>query len=168
MVNQGSNEVSRWIAFIVSLLGGIIAVVILIIPVQALILEKVSALSLTALTIGFSEEAFKPLGLAIVGRANPDWLPTKRDYMIGGSLAGIGFAFLENLLYYLREGSEVLIYRSIAGLTFHMATSAFVGAGIYFYIRERNPYKFVWLLGFAIVIHALYNFIVFSITSSPT
>lgn len=160
-MKQEYAEISRWMAFTISLLGGIIGAVVLVLPVQTLLLSSVSFLPLVVLIVGLTEEAFKPVGLALVAKKRRNWLTSKKDYLIGGALAGIGFAFLENLLYYLRFGAEVLIARTGIGLPLHAGMSAFVGVGIYFVLVEKKYLKFIWLLAFATVIHAIYNYIYF-------
>ncbi len=154
-------EVSRWMAFTISLLGGIIGAVVLVLPVQTLLLSNITFLPLAVLIVGITEEASKPVGLVIVAKKCRNWLTSKRDYLIGGTLAGLGFGFLENLLYYFRFGAEVLLARTGIGLPLHAGMSAFVGVGIYFAVNEKKYSKFTWLLAFATVIHAIYDYIYF-------
>jgi len=146
-------------AFTVSLLGGIIGAVVLVLPLQSVLLSGVSYPLFLALIVGVTEESFKPIGLAIVARKRGRWLASKKDYLIAGALAGIGFGFLENLLYYLRFGAGVLLARTGIGLPLHAGMSAFVGVGIYFAAVEKKYLKFAWLLAFATAIHAIYDYI---------
>lgn len=146
-------------AFTISLLGGIIGAVVLVLPIQTLLLSSVTFLPLVVLIVGLTEEAFKPVGLAIVAKKRRRWLTSKRDYLIGGALAGLGFGFLENLIYYFKFGAGVLLARTGIGLPLHAGMSAFVGVGIFFAVAERKYFKFLWLLAFATVIHAIYDYI---------
>jgi RsiW-degrading membrane proteinase PrsW (M82 family) len=143
----------------VSLLGGIIGAVILVLPLQTVLLSGVSYPLFLVLVVGVTEEAFKPIGLAIVARKRSQWLALKRDYLIAGALAGIGFAFIENLLYYLRFGAATLLARTGITLPLHAGMSAFVGVGIYFAAVKKEYSKFIWLLAFAATIHAIYDYI---------
>lgn len=152
-------EVSRGMAFTVSLLGGIIGAVVLVLPVQTLLLSGVTFLPLFVLIVGVTEEAFKPIGLAVIAKERRSWLASKRDYLICGALSGIGFGFLENLVYYFKYGAEVLIARTGIGLPLHAGMSAFVGVGIYFAASEKKYAKFLWLLAFATVVHAIYDYV---------
>lgn len=152
-------EISQWMAFTISLLGGIIGAVVLVLPLQTVLLSGVSYPLFLVLIVGVTEEAFKPIGLAIVARKRGRWLASKKDYLIAGALAGVGFGFLENLLYYLRFGAGVLLARTGIGLPLHAGMSAFVGVGIYFAVVEKKYLKFVWLLAFAAAIHAIYDYI---------
>jgi len=158
---KGYLEISRWIAFVISFLGGIISAVVLVLPIQALVLPHVRSLPLLVLVIGLTEELSKPAGLFIIAKERGGWLATKKNYLIAGALAGLGFGALENLLYYFRYGAEVLIARTGIGLPLHAGMSAFVGAGIFFAAVEKKYIKLAWLLAFAIIIHAIYDYIYF-------
>jgi pSer/pThr/pTyr-binding forkhead associated (FHA) protein len=114
---------------------------------------------------GLIEEPAKVIALIIIAFMFPNWLISKKKCSIFGGLAGLGFAFTENLWYYLgfiaqkKLSPEVIYGRTLLSLPFHIFASALVGMGlIYIAGKGREGYKnAVGLLFVAIVLHGLWN-----------
>lgn len=71
--------------------------------------------------------------------------------------AGIGFAFMENIIYVYNSGLETAALRSFSSIPMHGATAVVIG---YFgYLEVRGRVKNGWLKGLAlaVILHGIYN-----------
>lgn len=76
--------------------------------------------------------------------------------------AAFGFAAFENFLYFLNFGNEVIFVRSLFTPLFHASASAVVGHYLGLAKWDKKFRRNVYLaLIFSIVLHFLYNFLVF-------
>jgi len=141
-----------------ALVGGIISGIVVALPLEML-------LGLHNTLVGIVEEPAKVIALIIIAFYSPDWLISKKKCAVFGGLAGLGFAFTENLWYYLgflisRELSPEIIYgRTFLSLPFHIFDSAIVGIGLlYIAAKGEEGYKnSMGLLFVAILFHGLWN-----------
>lgn len=160
-----SLGIARWVLFTISLVGGIVGAIVIVLPLNTLLLPYITFLPLAVLVIGLIEETFKPIGFMITARKRPDWFTSKKDGAICGALAGLGFGALENLLYAIQYGTGVLLLRSVMSLPLHIGASALMGVGIYFALKEREEGgmgRFAFLFMAAVIVHAAYNYILFT------
>jgi RsiW-degrading membrane proteinase PrsW (M82 family) len=79
------------------------------------------------------------------------------DALVYCAAAALGFASLENVLYALKQGHEVLYLRALLSVPGHLLFSAIWGFGL---ARSRFAGKSVWpSLLLASFLHGLYNFV---------
>ncbi len=141
-----------------ALVGGIVSAIVIALP-----LEMLMGFPITL--VGIIEEPAKVIAIIFFAFYSPDWLVSKKKCAVFGGLAGLGFAFTENLLYYMgflasEELSSELIYgRTFFSLPFHILASAIVGMGLLFIAAKgKEGYKnSLSLLFIAIFIHGLWN-----------
>ncbi len=136
-----------------------IAVLNLILPLT----EHERAFILSCILAPITEEMLKPMGLiyckgiALMLKA--------RDWLVMGSLAGLGFGVLENSIYSLQaiaRGGEraalaVIIYRTFTSLPMHMITSSIAGMGMGLILSKKFRFIAPLLYFMAVIIHAAYN-----------
>jgi pSer/pThr/pTyr-binding forkhead associated (FHA) protein len=143
---------------LVALVGGIVSGIVVALPLSLL-------LDISGVLAGVVEEPAKVIGLIFITYKFPEWLTSKKKTAIFGGLAGLGFAFTENMMYYLgflitREFSTGLVYgRTFLSLPSHMIGSALVGMGLlHIASKGEEGYKEAGkLLLVATVIHGLWN-----------
>jgi RsiW-degrading membrane proteinase PrsW (M82 family) len=83
-------------------------------------------------------------------------------YMVA---AALGFAAFENFLYFLKFGQEVIFIRSLFTPLFHASASAIVGHYLGLAKWDKKFQKKVYLaLICAIILHFVYNFLVFFVS----
>ncbi len=84
------------------------------------------------------------------------------DGLVYGAAASLGFASLENLLYVLEYGPEVMVLRAPFSTLAHMVFGSIWGCGLGLLSSGRSP-KVVWVSLFgAAVLHGLFNILLFS------
>jgi Predicted membrane protein len=138
----------RWSRIAGVFLWGVIALFI------AAVIEPLFGFSfmLTAVIVApIVEEIFKPL---IIFRMK---LGELEDGIIYGASAGVGFACVENILFFVQSAEAsflplLIIIRTIDGYMIHSAAGGFTGLGI----AKRNVFPFLCI---AIVIHSASNFL---------
>ena len=84
------------------------------------------------------------------------------DGLVYGAAASLGFASLENLLYVVEYGPEVMVLRAPFSTLAHMVFGSMWGYGLGLHRRSRNPGA-VWigLIG-AAGLHGVFNILLFS------
>lgn len=141
-----------------ALVGGIVSAIVVALPLEVLF-------GLHDTLVGIIEEPAKVIAIIFLAFYSPDWLVSKKKCAIFGGLAGLGFAFTENLLYYMgllaseELSSEVIYGRTFLSLPFHIFDSAMVGMGLlYIAAKGKEGYKnAMGLLFVAILLHGLWN-----------
>ncbi len=150
--------------------GAVVAVVIAFVAEQLLFaLPGTDSFVDTAVTAPLVEEAGKGLFLLAVVLLRREQVHGPLDGLVYASLVGIGFAFVEDILYYLsallQSGGGALtltfIVRGIISPFAHPLFTAATGLGIGLAVTTRRPLV-RWLapaLGFgtAVVLHGLWN-----------
>ncbi len=147
----------------------ILAVIFITAPI-ALIINRLSPLMLWS--VGFNEEFFKILPVIFLAFFLPNIIRTKKDGIIYGAFAGMGFNIIEIASYIttvLQTNSnlnEVLFEQStrlaIWGFGIHIILTAFVGLGIGIFVESKKWGWHRWLLPvsmylFAAVMHSAYD-----------
>jgi RsiW-degrading membrane proteinase PrsW (M82 family) len=113
------------------------------------------------LVVGLSEEGAKLLVFILLARALGS-VKDPMDAAIQGAAVGIGFAIIENVLYGLGRGMEVLLYRSFITVPGHMAYTSLAafGLGAAFWWPQGSEER-TWLppgcFAAAVVLHGSYN-----------
>jgi RsiW-degrading membrane proteinase PrsW (M82 family) len=150
-----------WMAAGFGLFGGLLAGVLetWLIPVNNLAAgTPYGTLLVTALAVGFIEEAckFVPLALVLYGRP---YFNEHTDGVIYFALAGLGFGLPENILYTLQFGAKTGLARIVMTPFFHAATTGLVG---YFLVKRKlagkSPLGVCLPLAAVMVLHGLYDF----------
>ena len=142
----------KWSRILKLFLWGVIALFI------AAFVESFFGFSVTFVAVIVApivEEILKPL---VIFRMKLDEL---EDGIIYGASAGIGFACVENMLYFVQSAESsflplLILIRTIDGYMIHSAAAGFAGLGI----AKRNVFPFLCL---AIAIHSASNFFVISL-----
>jgi RsiW-degrading membrane proteinase PrsW (M82 family) len=86
-------------------------------------------------------------------------------WILFGLFGGLGFALLENTLYFAvtemsygaSAGGTVFLARMMLSLPFHLIASSVAGCGFGLYVHTKKLRYFVAFLAIAIAIHALFN-----------
>lgn len=121
-----------------------------------------------SLFVGFNEEIWKSLAaLFILKRLSHFNEPA--DALIYSMTIALGFATFENIEYTLMGGLDLLVLRSVTAVPLHVGLAAIWGIGIakgkYIkggrYFSVMAPY-----VAAAALLHALYNYILFTVESS--
>jgi len=147
------------IVSLAALIGGIISTIVVALPLELFLPSAVLA--------GIIEEPAKVIALIYIALVLPDWLTSKTKCALFGGLAGLGFAFTENLWHYLGylalEESllppELILGRTLLSLPTHALCSAIVGMGL-LYVAAEGKEGYKKALGFlfiAVILHGLWN-----------
>jgi len=112
--------------------------------------------------IAIIEEVFKFLAvrLTVYNSRHFSEIADGIVYMVA---AALGFAAFENFLYFLNFGQKIIVARSIFTPFFHASASAIVGHYLALAKWDKSYSKKVYVaLILAILLHFVYNFLVFS------
>jgi RsiW-degrading membrane proteinase PrsW (M82 family) len=147
-------------------------------PFYALFSEGAAEFTSAGFLAPVIEESVKALALLIILIFRRHELDSPLDGIIYGAMVGMGFAMVENVLYYLAAFSEdggagwnmvVLIRGVVFGLN-HALYTALTGLGIAVARTDRRPLvRFgapLLGLGAAILLHALHNVSMFGGTAA--
>jgi RsiW-degrading membrane proteinase PrsW (M82 family) len=147
--------------------GGVVAVVLSLVAEQLLFsLPGTNTFVETAIIAPIVEEAGKGLFLVVVVIFRRAQIHGLLDGLIYGALVGVGFAFVEDIVYYLsslQSGALGITFflRGIMGPFAHpLFTSAFgIGVGIAVTIRRPALRVLAPILGYvaAVVMHGIWN-----------
>jgi RsiW-degrading membrane proteinase PrsW (M82 family) len=132
--SEKDRELTYLIPEIVALLGGIISGVLIAIPISYL-LDITPSLG-PVIIAPLVEEPCKMVGVIFLALYYPISINSKRRGLILGSMAGIGFAFTENLLYSLVVPQAVLV-RAVIPVLIHICASATAAIGMVFVSQKR-------------------------------
>lgn len=148
-----------FIVGLAAVIGGLVSTIVVALPLGVF-------LGLHPTLAGIVEEPAKVIALIIIAFKFPDWLTSKTKCALFGGLAGLGFAFMENLWYYLgilalKRGipPELIYGRTLLSLPFHIFVSAIAGMGLLYIAAkgEEGYKKALGLLFVAIILHGLWN-----------
>lgn len=160
----------------IAFVGGMVSI-ILIVPIELVILGDNSPSSLLAVSFApFIEEILKVSGLLYLALKYPYTLETKRDAIILGGLAGLGYGLIESFFYIISGEYSligIIIVRSISTIG-HVFSSGVVAYGIVFLANKNiDPPNILTLfknirssdvlsfLIIAILMHLQYNILIF-------
>lgn len=149
---------------------------LLSLPLHALFSEGTANLASGGVVAPLVEESAKALVLFLILFIRRDELDSPLDGIIYGAMVGMGFAMVENVLYYVQAFSEtgpaglntVVVVRGVIFGLNHALYAALTGLGIALARMSRN-----WLvrigapllgLGTAIAFHSFHNVAMFSAT----
>ncbi|MDD2983855.1 MAG: PrsW family intramembrane metalloprotease [Crocinitomicaceae bacterium] len=110
--------------------------------------------------IGAIEEFVKIIPLLLILRFTKI-INEPFDYIVYASISALGFAFIENLIYF-DEGSLHIIHgRALISVVSHMFDSSIIAYGLMLnkYKRRWNPYlNFLFFFALAAIAHGFYDF----------
>ena len=133
MENNIEDEIEReknlifLIPEIVALLGGIVSAVLIALPLSYLLIAVANLGPVVIAPI--VEEPSKIVGVIILALYYPNSINNKKRGLILGIMAGIGFAFTENLMYYLMHPQAILA-RAVLPVFLHICASATAALGV--------------------------------------
>ncbi|WP_048063143.1 PrsW family glutamic-type intramembrane protease [Methanococcoides burtonii] len=167
---EDKKELGPLIPEIIALLGGILCVIIIALPLNTLL---GSIFGIAPLIAPFVEEPCKVIGILYLALYYPSSLTNKKKGATLGVLAGIGFAFVENIVY-LFQAPDAVLLRSVFPVLMHVCASATAGMGLVFLahkdfdrsslnlniivnnLKTKNLLTFVAI---AMAFHFFYNFL---------
>jgi RsiW-degrading membrane proteinase PrsW (M82 family) len=110
--------------------------------------------------IGVVEELVKVIPVVVIIRFT-HIMNESVDYFVYASLSALGFAFLENLMYFNAAGLSTMVGRGLTAVLLHMALTSLAVYGL-FYARYRQrrfaPLWFAASFAAACAVHGLYDF----------
>lgn len=118
--------------------------------------------------VGISEEICKAAA-AVVFLDKLEEMDEPIDALIYSASVGLGFAFIENIIYAFKSGLLNVIVRSVTAMPLHVGLGAVLGIGIAknkFIVRGNVFTAMGQYIGTAAIVHAGYDFINFY-SSSP-
>jgi len=165
---RAAPRLSLLVPEIIALLGGIVSAVIIALPVNTF-LDFIPYE--TVIVAPFVEEIAKSTGVLFLAVNYPSALSDKTRGLILGGLAGLGFAFTENLFYASIPGTDV-VARALLPVPMHVMASGVAAMGFVYLAQDRlritEPHRYggessfrlrnvASLLVVAVVIHAQFN-----------
>jgi RsiW-degrading membrane proteinase PrsW (M82 family) len=114
--------------------------------------------------IGFIEETAKILPflfVVFIGKIADEPV----DYIIYASASALGFATMENIIYFHKFGPEIMLTRGLLSVLGHIVDTSIIAYGIVVYKFRRNKYPliyFFWFLFLAAMLHGIYDFFIIS------
>lgn len=122
--------------------------------------EFVNDFLFSALGIGVIEELVKIVPLLLLMKFTKE-VNEPYDYIFYASLSALGFAFIENLVYFNSNHPEIIHGRAMSAAVAHMFNSSIIAYGIVLnkYRFKRNPFiVFVCFFALAAISHGFYDF----------
>ena len=111
--------------------------------------------------IGVIEETIKIIPFLILLRFT-NIINESMDYIVYASVCALGFAFMENLMYFHQAGLDDVLSRSVSATILHMALTSFVAYGLMYgkYKGDINYSAGYFVFAFiaACFIHGFYDF----------
>ena len=165
-----SLTLSPLVPEIVALLGGIVSAVVIALPLNTF-LDFVRTETIFIAPI--IEEPAKAAGVIFLALSFPDVLQFKARGLVLGGLAGLGFAFTENLFYATAPGTDI-VARAILPVPMHIMASGIVGLGLVYLAQNRMETRKTHpridlstfrsrdmgsLMAVAMVMHGQYNYL---------
>lgn len=115
------------------------------------------------------EEFAKGLGVLIIFLALPKYFDGVVDGIVYSALVAAGFAFTENILYFIQfadQIGETFVGRGLMGPFAHVSFTFMMGIALGVAARQQNRLAWVWMLpiGYvlSVLMHALWNYSTFS------
>jgi RsiW-degrading membrane proteinase PrsW (M82 family) len=111
--------------------------------------------------IGLIEETLKIIPFLLMLRFSRQFNESL-DYIIYASTAALGFAFMENLLYFQDPGLGSIVSRTFSAVLMHISLTTFAAYGL-FYARYKKQGRRRWVyfafsFAAAVVVHGVYDF----------
>ena len=117
--------------------------------------------------VGPVEELSKFLAVRL-GPYRSLYFDEPRDGLVYAAAASLGFASVENFVYILSFGPGVMIGRAPVSTLAHVIFASFWGYGLGIQAQEGRRGRWLWLLGglgFAAVVHGLFNIFVLTFST---
>ncbi|MFO7721846.1 MAG: PrsW family glutamic-type intramembrane protease [Bacteroidales bacterium] len=114
--------------------------------------------------IGMIEELVKIIPLLILLRTTRV-INEPYDYILYASLSALGFAFIENLIYFDEYRLHIIHGRALSAAVLHMFLSSVIAYGMLLnrFKRHRNKYlNFILFFLLASLLHGVYDFLILS------
>lgn len=127
--------------------------------------SRLSDFGHSLLYIGLLEEVAKFVPVLLVARLTQE-IDEPVDFMIYGGLAGLGFATLENGLYFTGYGLGIVVTRFLLSTVLHMAMTGIACAGWAYarHTRWRKPGQTALLgaggLALAVAAHGIFDYLI--------
>jgi RsiW-degrading membrane proteinase PrsW (M82 family) len=131
--------------------------------------EFVNDMKYTMLQIGFVEEFFKAIFFLFVLFFFRKQLNEPLDYVVGISLAALGFATVENTLYVYNHGLGIVVSRGIISSAGHVMFVAFVGYAAMqrkFIPEEYYLGEILVMFLLAVLFHGTFDYLLFSVSGN--
>lgn len=111
--------------------------------------------------IGLIEESLKIIPFLLMLRFSRQ-IDESLDYIIYASTAALGFAFMENLLYFQDPGLGGIVSRTFSAVLMHISLTTIAAYGL-FYAKYKKQGRNRWIyfafsFTAAVVIHGVYDF----------
>ena len=155
---------AAYVGALIGVLAGILTIIEMLI-IKALISpsREEGIFILACILAPITEEVLKPIGL-ISFRRHANHMHLK-DWAVLGSFIGVGFAALENAIYFmsaLLTGGKALaiataIFRTFTTLPMHALTSTISSLGFGLWFSLRKPLAIPVFYVISIVIHSTFN-----------
>jgi hypothetical protein len=110
--------------------------------------------------IGAIEELVKIIPLLLILRYTKI-INEPFDYIVYASISALGFAFIENLIYFNEQSLHIIHGRALTAVVSHMFDSSIIAYGLMLnkYKRRWNPYlNFLFFFSLAAIAHGFYDF----------
>ncbi len=110
--------------------------------------------------IGVIEELVKIIPLLLILRYT-NIINEPFDYILYASVSALGFAFIENLIYFTESNLHIIHGRAMVSVVSHMFDSSIIAYGLILnkYKRRWNPYfNFLFFFALAAIAHGFYDF----------
>jgi|GEM_PF-2167847 len=108
------------------------------------------------MSVGLIEETGKMLCLLIGMSIGRKLFTDRANFLIYGACVGLGFGFIENILYAQSYGNLVLHARAVISLSLHAFLTGIVGYGISCLMGKTKVQVLLWFVC-AVLIHSLFN-----------
>jgi RsiW-degrading membrane proteinase PrsW (M82 family) len=169
--NTKERGVGPLIPEIIALLGGMLSGVLIALPLNTFIMPLIQqymsdtklGLLISLILVGggiapLTEEPFKVIGVIFLALLYPLAVITKKRGVILGGLAGLGFAFIENVIYFVNFSttsaylaaqypgaapeafqliSAGVLTRAVLPILMHVGASAIVGLGVVYIAQHK-------------------------------
>lgn len=114
--------------------------------------------------VSFHEELYKIGCFFIFFLVFKPWFKEKPNYIIYASLVGLGFATVENFIYFQKGAGDSMYLRGMMSTFSHMANTAFIATMFGLGVHKKSVLKTViyTLFGFlvSVMVHGIYNFFI--------
>lgn len=116
------------------------------------------------INIGLVEESSKFLGFLLFYLIFRKWFDEEINFLIYGSIVALGFATVENCMYFFKYGIYLVYIRGLMSTYIHMGCTSIISSMLGVGIRRKGAYIPLYLLGglvIASVFHGTFDAILF-------
>lgn len=124
-------------------------------------------LAYSILCIGLIEESIKLIPFLLFLKLSKQ-IDEPIDFIIYASISALGFAFVENLIYFNGYGLEIMHGRGLISAVIHMFCSSIIGYGLSIGFTQKKSFilKLLFSLLVASAVHGIFDFWLISETYS--